>query len=144
MVVCTGCDRESRRGCATLRHEVGLCLYCHYLLYNIIYFLCCFQLLLTLLCNFRQLRLMRQPRKVPTRRPCQPATRIRVMPVTKIIFLRFRRRLISKGQDLVDFAVTSASNAELALRVNFIVMVIKEDVWEKLDSFLKQVLQSSA
>ena len=51
---------------------------------------------------------------------------------------------MSKGQDLVDFAVTSASNAELALRVNFIVMVIKEDVWEKLDSFLKQVLQSCA
>ena len=50
---------------------------------------------------------------------------------------------MSKGQDLVDFAVTSASNAELALRVNFIVMVIKEDVCEKLDSFLKQVLQSS-
>ena len=50
---------------------------------------------------------------------------------------------MSKRKDPVDFAVTSASNAELALRVNFIVPVIKEDVWEKLDSFLKQVLQSS-
>jgi hypothetical protein len=62
----------------------------------------------------------------------------------KIIVLRFRRRLVSKRQDHVDFAVTSASFAELALRVNFIITVIKEDVCEKLGSFLKQVLQSSA
>ncbi len=51
---------------------------------------------------------------------------------------------MSKRKDLVDFAVTSASFAELALRVNFIITVIKEDVSENLGSFLKQVLQSSA
>ena len=62
----------------------------------------------------------------------------------EMIFLRFRRRLMSKRKDLVDFAVTSASFAELALRVNFIMTVINEDVSEKLGSFLKQALQSSA
>jgi hypothetical protein len=62
----------------------------------------------------------------------------------QMIFLRFRRCLMSKRKDLVDFAVTSASFAELALRVNFIITVIKEDVFEKLGSFLMQVLQSSA
>ena len=51
---------------------------------------------------------------------------------------------MSRGQDRVDFAVRSASFVELALRVNFIITVIKEDVSEKLGSFLKQVLQSSA
>ena len=51
---------------------------------------------------------------------------------------------MSKGQDLVDFAVTSASFAELALRVNFIITVMKEDVSDKLDLFLEQVLQSCA
>ena len=60
------------------------------------------------------------------------------------MFLRFRRRLASKRKDLIDFAVRSASFVELALRVNFIITVIKEDVSEKLGSFLKQVLQSSA
>jgi hypothetical protein len=62
----------------------------------------------------------------------------------QIMFLRFRRCLASKRKDPVDFAVTSASFVELALHVNFIIMVIKEDVSEKLGSFLKQVLQSSA
>jgi hypothetical protein len=64
--------------------------------------------------------------------------------VVKIIFVRFRRRLMSKRQYLVDFAGISASFVELALRVNFIITVIKEDVCEKLGSVLKQVLQSSA
>jgi hypothetical protein len=62
----------------------------------------------------------------------------------EMIFLRFRRRLVSKRKDLVDFVGISASCAELALLVNFIITVIKEDVSEKLSSFLKQVLQSSA
>jgi hypothetical protein len=55
----------------------------------------------------------------------------------QIMFLRFRRCLASKRKDPVDFAVTSASFVELALRVNFIIMVIKEDVSEKLGSFVK-------
>lgn len=51
---------------------------------------------------------------------------------------------MSKGQDRVDFVRTSASFVELALRVNFIIKVIKQDVSEKLGLFLKQVLRSSA
>jgi hypothetical protein len=67
-----------------------------------------------------------------------------VILIMKIIFLRFRRRLVSKRKDPVDFAVTSASFVALALRVNFIITVIKEVVSENLGSLLKQVLQSSA
>lgn len=51
---------------------------------------------------------------------------------------------MSKRRDPGDFAVTSASFVALALHVNFIITVIKEDVCEKLGSFLMQVLQSSA
>lgn len=64
--------------------------------------------------------------------------------IMEIMFLRFRRHLVSKRKDPVDFAVTSASFVELALRVNFIITVIKEDVSENMGSFLKQVLRSSA
>src|SRR5690349_16596609 len=60
-----------------------------------------------------------------------------------IIFLKARRHFASKGQDLVDFVATSASFVELALRVNFIITVRKEDVSEKLGLFREQVLQSS-
>jgi hypothetical protein len=62
----------------------------------------------------------------------------------KRIFRRFGRPLKLRRQDVADFAATSASCAELAHRVNFIITVIKEDVSEKLVSFLKQVIQSSA
>ena len=144
MVVCNSCDLEFRSSCATLCHEVHIFRHYHNLLLYIGYFLCCFQLLLTACCISRQLRQMRQPRKVTTRRPSQAATRIQVNLVMEIIFLRFRRCLVSKRQDRVDFAVTSASCAELALRVNFIITVIKEYVCEKLGSFLMQALHSSA
>jgi hypothetical protein len=62
----------------------------------------------------------------------------------EIIFLRHLLNLESKRQDLVDFVVRSASFAELALHVNFIITVINEDICEKLGSFLLQALQSSA
>jgi hypothetical protein len=67
-----------------------------------------------------------------------------VILVMKTTFLNVKRRLLSKGQDPVNFAGTSASFAELALHVNFIIAVIKEDISEKLGSFLNQVLRSSA
>ena len=87
---------------------------------------------------------MKQPRKVTTRKPSPAATRILVTTMMERIFLRHLLNFESKRQDLVDFVVRSASFAELALRVNFIITVIKEDVCEELGSFLMQALQSSA
>jgi hypothetical protein len=144
MVVCDACTQRCRRSCPMLSHEVHIFRHYHNLLLHIGYFLCWFQLVLTACCISRQLRQMRQPRKVTTRKPSPAATRILVTTMMKIIFLRHLLNLESKRQDLVDFVVRSASFAELALHVNFIITVINEDICEKLGSFLKQALQSSA
>ena len=111
-VICNSCYASCAAAASISIHKVGLFQYCHNLVYDILYFPCWCQLVLMLLYNSRQLRLMRQPRKVPTRRSSQAATRIQVKLVMEIIFLRFRRCLASKRKDLVDFAVTSASFAE--------------------------------
>jgi hypothetical protein len=72
------------------------------------------------------------------------ATRILVTTMMERIFLWRLLSFESKRQDLVDFVVRSASFAEVALRVSFIITVINEDICKKLGSFLKQALQSSA
>jgi hypothetical protein len=144
MVVCSACNLQCQRGRTTVYHEVRIFRHCHILSLYIGYILCWFQLVLTACCISRQLRQMRQPRKVTTRKPSPAATRILVTTMMEIIFLRHLCSLESKRQDLVDFVVRSASFAELALHVNFIITVINEDICEKLGSFLKQALQSSA
>jgi hypothetical protein len=140
MMVCNACYALCVAAASTSIHEVSPHKYCHNYYSNMLYYCCWFQLVLTLLCIFRQLRLMRQPRKVPTRKRSQARTSHPVILAMKRIFLRFRRRLTLRRQDVDDFAATSASFAGLAHRVNFIITVIKEDFYEYLSSFLYQAL----
>ena len=87
---------------------------------------------------------MRQPRKVPMRKRSQARTSNPMILAMKRIFRRFGRPLKLRRQDVADFAATSASCAELAHRVNFIIAVIKEDFREYMSSFLYQALLWSA
>lgn len=64
-----------------------------------------------------------------------------VLLAMKRIFWRFGRLLKVRRQDVDDFATTSASCAELAHRVNFIITVIKEDFSKYLDLFPCQALR---
>jgi hypothetical protein len=144
LVLCNSCYASCAASASSSIHEVHIFRHYHNLLLYIGYFLCWFQLVLTACCISRQLRQMRQPRKVTTRKPSTAATRILVTTMMEIMFLWCLLNFELKRQDLVDFVVRSASFAELALRVNFIITVINEDISEKLGSFLMQALQSSA